>query len=298
MIKLISSMLIFGTVGLFVRGADFPSGFIAMARGYIGALVILAFMMIVRRPPSLRAIRENAIKLVLSGAFIGINWILLFESYSYTTVATATLCYYMAPVFVIIASPLLLSERVGKVRWACVLAALFGMVLVSEPWTASESGGLVGIALALLAALFYAAVTVTNKKMGEISALDRTVVQLFVASLVITPYTFIAENVSPESFTGTAVLLLVALGILHTGVAYVFYFGSIKDLSANTVAIFGYLDPIVAVLLSAIVLQEKITPVGAIGAVIVLVATLLSELLPSLLEKRKSISHTEETVEK
>lgn len=287
MVRLISSMIIFGTVGLFVRGADFPSGFIAMARGYIGALVILSFMMIVRRPPSLSAIKDNIVKLVLSGAFIGINWILLFESYSYTTVATATLCYYMAPVFVIIASPLLLSEKVGKVRWACVLAAILGMILVSEPWTASGSGGFVGIVLALLAALFYAAVTVTNKKMGEISALDRTLVQLFVASLIITPYTFIAESTSTESFTPMAILLLLALGILHTGVAYVFYFGSIKDLSANTVAIFGYLDPIVAVLLSALVLGEKITPVGAVGTVIVLVATLLSELLPSLLQKRK-----------
>ena len=193
----------------------------------------------------------------------------------------------MAPLFVVIASPIFLSARGGGVRIASVLSAFIGIVLLSEPWRAAGEDGIVGILLALGAALFYAAVTVTNKKMSDISAADRTVVQLVIAAAVVTPYTLLAEEIAPASFDVRSVGLLLLLGILHTGVAYLCYFGSIKELPVVTVSLFGYLDPIVAVLLSAVVLGEKMTLLGAVGTVIVLLSALASELLPSLLERRK-----------
>ena len=278
-------MGVFGTVGIFVREMSLPSGFIAMARGFLGAGFIFLFMLLLGRLPSLSSIKKNLLPLILSGAFIGINWILLFESYSYVGVSTATLCYYMAPIFVIIASPFVLSERVGGIRLICVAVALVGMILVSEPWKDDFSdGSLIGILLALGAALFYASVTLTNKKMKDISSTDLTVVQLFVAAVVITPYTLIAERTSGDMFDSKTVILLVTLGILHTGVCYLLYFSSIKGLSAETVAIFGYIDPIVALLLSALILSEKMTPFGIIGAVLILFATLASEILPSVFQ--------------
>ncbi len=297
-------MTIFGTVGIVVKSLPLPSGFVAMSRGYIGCAVVLLFMLVSRRLPNLLAIKKNLLPLILSGAFIGINWILLFESYSYTSVATATLAYYMAPVFVIIASPIIISEKVSGVKWISVAVAFLGMALVSEPWKMGEgeSAGFLGILLALGAALFYASVTLTNKKMKDISSLDITFVQLLTASAVITPYTFIAEDISAEMLDLPAILLLLTLGLIHTGVSYLLFFDSIKGLSAVTVGIFGYIDPIVALVLSAVILSEKMTVYGIIGAALILCATLFSELspyiVPYIVRKKKQPSSGAESGEK
>ena len=99
--SLASAMVVFGTIGLFVRNIDMPSSIIAFIRGAVGALFLILFCLVTRKKFSFSAVREKLLLLCLSGGAIGVNWILLFEAYRYTTVATATLCYYMAPIFVI-----------------------------------------------------------------------------------------------------------------------------------------------------------------------------------------------------
>lgn len=288
LIKLSCAMTIFGTIGIFVRYIPLPSGFLAMVRGALGVLFSIAFALVTGRKICFSAMKKSLPLLIACGAAIGVNWILLFESYRYTTVATATLCYYMAPVFVILASPLVLRERIGLKKGVCVLVALLGMVFVSGVLDVgiNSVSELRGILLGLGAAALYASVTLMNKRLGDaVSASDRTAVQLFFATVVIIPYTFIAEEISPEAFTLTSVSLLLVVGLVHTGFAYTLFFGSIKELSAQTVAIFGYLDPIVAILLSALFLKEPMTPLAMVGAVLIICSTLLAELPTG--EKRK-----------
>lgn len=287
-IRLVSSMLIFGTIGLAVRGCAFPSGFIASARGFIGAGLMLLILLLSKKRPSWQAIRENLIYLLLSGAFIGFNWILLFESYRYTTVATATLMYYMAPIFVTLLSPIILKTRLGLSRILCVVAAVFGMALLSEFWGLdfSAEGSYIGILLALGAAVLYALVTLANKKMGDISAEDKTLSQLLVAALVVLPYTIFAEDVTAEMFNPTSILILLLIGILHTGIAYALYFGSISALPADTVAVLSYIDPISAVILSVIFLDETMSIFGVIGAVLILLSAFLLDRIPTKNKER------------
>ena len=279
-LSIIASMLIFGTVGVVRRFVLFPSGFTAMLRGFIGALVIALFMLFTKKRLNLLAIKSNALRLILSGAFIGVNWILLFEAFNYTSIAVATVCYYLAPIFVIIISPFALGERIGAVRGSAVVLALVGAAVVSEPWNEGFAGGgdLVGVLLAVGAAVFYSGVTVLNKKMRDIPPLDMTLVQLAVAAAVVLPYTLIAEPIQPRMFEFTTVLLVILLGAVHTGVAYLFYFSAVNRLPAATSAIFSYIDPVFAVILSAIVLKEPFTVFSALGALIILGATLVSEL--------------------
>ncbi len=287
-LKLAASMLIFGTIGVVVRNCSLPSGFIAMVRGFIGALVMLTVALLLKKRPDREGIKGNLALLIISGAFIGVNWILLFEAYRYTTVATATLCYYMAPVFAVIASPIFLRARVGLGGWLCVAAAFVGMIMVSEPWSAGAAGSdAVGIALSLGAAALYASVTIMNKKMKEISPYDTTVVQLFVAAVVVMVYTLICESVTPEMLGLKEILLLLLLGVLHTGIAYTLFFGSVKSLPTEAVAVMSYIDPIVAVLLSALLLGESMTIWGIIGAVLIISATLIFEILPVIKKRLK-----------
>lgn len=286
-IALVSSMTIFGTIGIFRKFIPLSSGFLAMSRGFIGAIFLVLLMIFWKKQVDITAIGKKIWLLIISGALIGFNWILLFEAYNYTSVATATLCYYAAPIFVIIASPFILGEKLTAKKIGCVLIAALGMVMVSGIFSASFGGlrDLIGVFLGLGAALLYASVVVINKKIGKMPPYEKTSAQLASAAIVILPYVFLAEDISPASFTLTSVFMMIVVGILHTGFAYALYFGSMSSLDAQTVALFSYIDPIVAIILSAVVLKENIGIIGYIGAVLVLGSTLYSE-LP---EKKKGI---------
>lgn len=279
-LKLISSMLIWGSLGLFIRGIDLPSSVIANFRGLMGAAFLLLVIVLGKLHFSRRAVRENALCLGLSGLMLGFNWILLFESYRYTTIAVATLCYYLAPIIVVAVSPLVFRERLGLFRALCVLAALVGMVFVSG----AAEGGLPspgqarGIALALGAALLYAAIVISNKKMHGISGLERTVVQLGISALVLLPYNLLTVHGPLPALGPGALVLLLAVGIVHTGLAYFLYFGCMEDLPSQTVAILAYVDPVTAVLLSALVLREPMSVGMWLGAGMVIAAAVLLEL--------------------
>lgn len=279
LVKLITSMVIFGTIGIAVVKLPMPRGFIAMVRGAVGALSLLAITYLSRGRLSFRAIWRNLPYLLFSGAFIGVNWILLFESYSYTTVSVATLAYYMAPVFTMLISAVALGERLRVVSLISIAVALVGMLLVSGVLSGGLGGdALVGILLALGAALFYAMATVLNKKMRDIPSRDTSIVQLTAAFLTILPYTLIAEDVSAIEPTPQSIVLLLVVGILHTGVAYSLFFSSVKELPGQTVAIFSYVDPVVSVLLSITLLGEKPTPSLIIGAALIIGALIFAEL--------------------
>lgn len=280
------SMAIFGSIGVFRKYIELPSGLIAAVRGIVGVLFLLGVMLVMKKRPSLSAIKRNLLPLILSGIAIGVNWILLFESFNYTSVATATLCYYMAPVLVVIASPIFLRERIGGPRLVAVLVALVGMLLVSEVWAFDiGSSGAVGILLALGAAALYASVTLINKRIREIEPYDKTVVQLSAAAAVILPYTVFFEKIDPSAVNPMTVILLLTVGILHTGVAYALYFGSVGNLPSTSIAVLSYLDPILSIILSALLLGEQMTVFGIIGALLIILSTLFSELLPIIRER-------------
>ena len=276
------SMVIFGTIGIFRRYIPLPSGLIAFSRGLIGMLFLLAFVTLRGIRLSKENIRRNGWKLLLSGTFLGFNWILLFEAYRYTSVAVATLCYYMAPILVVLVSPLLFGESLGGRKLLCVVVALVGMVLVSGVVDSGFGGGnnLKGVLLGLGAAVLYASVVLMNKKITSISSYEKTIVQLGTAAAVILPYSLLTESVDPQAWTLRAVLCLVLVGIVHTGVAYALYFGAVSDMKAQTAALFSYLDPVVAIVLSALLLGEPMTLAVGIGAVLVLGAALLCEMEP------------------
>ena len=281
-LELIASMFIFGTIGIFVRHIPLPSSMIALVRGFVGAFFVLLFVYLKKSKLDKDAIKKNFVMLALSGAFIGINWILLFESYNYTTVATATLCYYMQPIFVILASPILLKEKLTLKKVVCVAVALIGMVFVSGvlqtgiPALSEAKGILYGLG----AACFYATVVLMNKKITDISAYDKTIMQLGMGAIVLSPYVMLTQDfgAATVSMTPSLWLLLLFVGLVHTGVAYALYFDSMKDLKAQTLAIFSYIDPIVAIILSALLLKESMGLYGVIGAVLVLGSTFISEL--------------------
>jgi len=278
-LKIIFAMVTFGTIGIFVRNIDLPSTVIALARGVVGTLFLLLVVFAKGQGVDKVAIKKNLKTLAISGACIGFNWILLFEAYRYTTVATATLAYYMAPIFVMMASPFVLKERLSAIKILCVAMALTGMVLVSGVVQSGTEGvDFTGILCGVGAASLYATVILLNKFIKEISAYDMTIMQLGLAALVLFPYALAVENFRALTPDTTSLLLLAVVGVIHTGFTYALYFSSIQSLKAQTVAIFSYIDPIVAIILSAVLLNESMDIYSIVGAVLVLGSTFVSEL--------------------
>ena len=277
-LSLLSAMLIFGTIGIFVRYIDLPSSVIALGRGMIGTAFLCLFIAVKRIPLCWPAIRKNMVYLCLSGAALCGNWTFLFEAYRYTSIATATLCYYMAPIIVIIVSPLALKEKLTARKCFCVLAALAGMALVSG--VGSDTGGTngTGVFFGLCAACCYACIVIFNKKLTAMAAYDKTIIQLGLGALLLLPYVLATESLSSLEATPFTLAMFFIVGIVHTGVAYVLYFGSLFSLKAQTIALFSYLDPIFAILLSALVLGEPLGWASAVGAVLVLGSTFVSEM--------------------
>ena len=269
-------MLIYGSIGLFVRYIPLPSSVIAMIRGIIGAPFVLLVMLLAGKKSELKSVKGKLLPLGISGAIMGLNWILLFEAYRFTSVAVATLCYYMAPIFIVAVSPLLFKEKLGKRKLICIAAALFGMVLVSGLGEGADS--LKGVILALSAAVLYASVVSINKLCGEVSPYGRTFVQLASAALILLPYNLFSGSLSGLNPGLAGGLMLILVGIVHTGFAYYLYFGSMEALPAQSLAILSYIDPVTAVLLSALILREPLTCAAIIGAFLILGAALISEL--------------------
>lgn len=282
-LQLIITMIIFGTVGIFKSYITLPAGMIALARGAIGALFLLAILLFGKRKPNLSAIRKNLPLLVVSGGCIGLNWALLFKAIDLSSVPTATLCYYMAPLFVVTASPIVLKERLTVKKTACVLVALCGMVFVSGCFREGlpTQNKALGILCGLGAAILYAAVIFMNKKITDITANDKTIIQLAAAAAVMVPYCCLFESREQYVFSAQNSILTLILGILHTGIAYVLYFGALKKLPAQTTAILSYTDPVVALLLSTVIALLSGTALPDIytfiGAVFILGASVCSE---------------------
>ena len=337
MLMLASSMLIFGTIGIFRRYIPLSSGLLAFARGVIGTAFLVLFARLRRAGRRGRAVTtanmgpgrpqkpgksENAgaeraektgetgiagserteaasetkewhrsVILVLSGALIGINWILLFEAYNYTTVATATLCYYMEPVIVILLSPLFFRERLTGKKLICTAAALAGMALVSgifEPGgsiagAAGAAGlrgdNLRGILYGLGAAVLYASVVILNKRLRGVDPYRKTILQLGSAAVCLLPWLLLTGQFSEVEADARSLLLLLVVGIVHTGIAYALYFGSTDGLRAQTIALFSYIDPVSALIFSVLLLHEPMTAAGMAGAVLILGAAFAGEVL-------------------
>lgn len=278
--KLTASMLLFGTIGAFVKQIPLQSGVIALARAVVGLVFLIVVIALKRSAISFSPVTKNLLWLLISGICLGFNWILLFESYRYTSVAVSTLCYYMAPIIVIIASPFALKETITSRKLLCVITALCGMVCISGVLQSGplKAGELKGVTLGVVAAVLYATIIICNKRLKGVGAYEKTVIQLGVSIIVMLPYCFATYVPSEEELTLMQVFLLLTIGVVHTGVTYYLYFGSIADLSGQSVAVISYIDPLVAVLVSVVVLKEPFRATDIFGALLILGAALASEI--------------------
>ncbi len=276
---MVISMAIFGTLAPFVRNISVSSGELALYRAILAALFIGAILLVTRQRIPFRAIKRELPLLLASGMAMGINWILLFQAYKYTTVSAATLSYYFAPVLVTLICPILFHERMSAKQIVCFAMSTVGVVLIIDVGGLGAGGThLIGILFGLGAACFYAAVMLLNKFIKGVAGIHRTFLQFLAAILILIPYVALTGGVTLGSMSGRGWACLLIVGLIHTGMTYCMYFSSLKELPGQKAAILSYIDPLVAILVSIVVLHETITPLQIVGGALILGFTLWNEL--------------------
>ena len=272
------AMFIFGSLGLFVRFIPMPSSHIALIRGVIGSVCLVTAALTVGGGLSWRRLRPNMKYLLGAGASLGVNWILFFESFRYTTISTAIICYYLAPVILLCLAPLVLHEKLRRRTAVCILASLAGLICVAGGSGGEGSNDMLGIACGVGAAAIYAFIVLTNKFLRDVTPYESTAVQLGIAAIVLTPYVLSGGGLNFAGLSATALVCLAIVCLVHTGLAYLLYFKSLFSLSSQTTAALSYIDPLSAILLSTLILGEKMTLIQMIGGALILGATYVSEM--------------------
>ena len=272
------SMAIFGTLGVFTRNIAVASGELALYRAILAAALILVYLAVSKQKIDFSGIKKEIPLLLASGMAMGINWILLFQAYRYTTISVATLSYYFAPVIVTIVCPFLFHEKLTRKQIICFIMSTIGLVLVIGIGTLGQGGtDLLGILFGLGAAVFYATVILLNKFIKNVAGIHRTLLQFFAAILILIPYVACTSGCQLASLDTKGWICLLVVGLIHTGITYCLYFSALKDLKGQETAILSYIDPLVAVLISVLILGESMSISQAVGGAMILGFTLWNE---------------------
>lgn len=274
--KYLAAVVIYGTIGYFLHFVNAASEFVVMCRGLFGSLFILLVMLLTNKLPDLKSIKNNLLMLIISGIALGFNWIFLFAGYRYA-VAITSLCNYLAPIFLVIITTVFMKEKLTTKQIVCIAIAFFGIVLVSGLFDGEISADIHCFIYGLLAALGFVALVLCNKKIKNIKPLDKTVVQLFVSFLTVLPVVLINKQM-PTNIDTRSLLIVVMLGVVHTGIAYILYFSSIDTLPASKIAILGYVEPVLSIIIGTVVFKENMSIYGLIGAILILGSALYNEM--------------------
>ena len=273
-LMMIFSMVIFGTLGVFVRNIPVSSGELALYRAILAALLIAVYLGITKQKIPFVNIKKEVPLLLASGVAMGVNWIFLFQAYKYTTVSLATLSYYFAPVIVTVACPFLFKEKLTGKQIICFLMSTAGLVMITGIGKIGSNTDFIGILWGLGAAFFYAVVILLNKFIKGVEGIHRTFLQFLSAIVILIPYVAVTGGVTLGQLHTVGWINLLIVGLLHTGITYCLYFSALKELPGQKAAILSYIDPLVAVVISVTVLGESMTVWQAVGGLLILGFTL------------------------
>ena len=270
----ILAMLIFGTNGLLVSRISVQSSQIVLLRTLIGGALLTAIVLL-RGGFERSAVRADLPMLLLGGTALGLNWVALFGAYRLLNVSLATLIYYIGPILVLLFSPLLFREKLTPMKIAAVDIVAVGLVCISG---SVLSGGMStkGLLTAVASALFYSALIVFNKRITHTEGMQTAAIELDIAFAVVLIYCLLTVGL-PHPLVSDLPFIAV-IGAVNTGLAYLLYFSGLQKLSGQSVALISYVDPVSALVFSALFLHESMTPVQLVGAVLIIGGAMLGEL--------------------
>lgn len=278
-IKLLGAMALWGTMSLFVKNIEMASSMLALTRAVIAVITLYILRCCLHQKIDWHACRQDWAGLLISGAALGLNWTMLFSAYNYVSVSVATLCYYFAPTLIILFCAIFFHEKMTQKQWLCFLISTVGLILIiNVNSSGNDTNMLKGIFFGLSAAIFYAVIMLANKTIHHVGGIDRTLIQLMISILFLFPYCFMTSSLALTSLSLHNIINILILGIVYTAFAYTLFFSAISELPGQKAAIMTYIDPLVAVLTSALILHETILPMQILGGILVIGSAIISEI--------------------
>ena len=298
-IYIIIAGILWGTSGLFVHFLT-PYGFSSVqmtaVRGLVSFIGISVYAYLTDKT-LFKCKAQNFIFFIPIGTTLFATAALYYASMTMTSVSTAVVLMYMAPVYVMIFSVAFLGEKFSILKISSVAAMLIGCCLVSGI-IGTLTFNFIGILLGILAGVSYATYNIVTKvalKRG-ISAVTATVYSFMVMAIIALaaskPHQIAMKAIENPLPT---IPLLVGLGIVTFVVPYFLYTLAMRDLPAGTASALGIVEPMAATVFSVIFLKEKLGILPAIGIALILVAVFA---LGKAEDTQKEPSQTVENEEK
>ncbi|MBO4919091.1 MAG: EamA family transporter [Erysipelotrichaceae bacterium] len=275
-LRYLFALTLYGTIGLFLHFISYSSEFVVLCRGLLGSLFIFLVLRFRKEKIDRETVGKNLFPLALSGIALGLNWVFLFAGYRYG-IAISSLCNYMAPVIVVVITSLFYKERINLKQILCIVMAFIGMLLLLGIFQGNSTVDMRCVLYGSLAAIGFVILVLINRRLQDIRPLEKTLIQLLFSALIVLPYVYFNGGF-PKAFDLRSTVLVLILGFLHTGVAYICYFSSIDVLPAQSIAVLGYLEPVLNLLIGALILHEKIGITGIIGALLIILASIGNEM--------------------
>jgi len=276
--KIIIVMILWGSIGVFARNISISPILLAFSRAIIALPVVFIFIRKDKQKLLSFFKNRNARPVMLSGMLIGLAWVALFMAYRFTSVANATLVYNMCPIYVLILAPILLKEKLSSKQVLSVIIAFCGLILIVATSLNIKEANLIGLTFGAVSGMLYAIIVIINRKFGtHIPIESATFIQLMMAAVILLPLVLFEDPIHQWiSLDLQGIVMLLILGIVHTGLAYQMYFSSYKELSSTNVALFSYLDPVFAIIFAVLILGEPFGIYQILGGGLILGSTLLS----------------------
>lgn len=256
---------------------------VVLGRILLGAVALAVIMTVTRRRWP-RELRVWGHMLVVGIFFCAVPFTLFAWAEQYVPSSLASIYNAATPIMTLLLTPLILrSERLGTARTAGLVIGILGVVVLTGPWQligssdlrstipaqlaclgATASYGFAGLYLRrFVSGLPYDSVTISS-------------VQLAMASLVVLlAAPFVARG--PVTLNGPVVLSIVVLGVVGTGVAYVWYTRIMREWGAARASTVTYLTPVVGVVLGVLLLGESVHWYEPVGGAIVVAGILVSQ---------------------
>jgi len=289
-IELLSAMMMMGTVGLFVVESGQSAYNVVFYRCLLGVIFLVAYCLYTNKFKESGLTLKKLMIIILSGIFLVFNWVMLFESFTTASISTSTVIYHVQPFFFVLIWAVISRERVSanKIVWmglAFIGVALVANININE--FSLSSSYILGIVLALSAAVFWAISAVIVKFLSGVSPYIITLVQLCVGVIVLLPF---SELSGVSDITTTQWTYLFILGAVHTCLTYVLMYSSYKKLSAPVIAVMTFIYPAVAIFVDYYFYGASMSSMQIIGIFMIMFSSYAVNQNLSFFSKRKIIA--------
>jgi len=270
--QLITAMVIWGTLGLFVLKSELGSIEIAFFRSLLGAIILIPYCWFKGYFGEKSFSLKMTCFALLGGIFIVLNWVLLFQSFKLASITLGNVSYYAQPVFLVILGRFFLKEKIPFIKWIFILLTTCGVLMtmgLSTKELNMANGQLLGVLCALAAGLFYSFATLIAKKIQGISPTMLTLLQLCVGTVILFPFI----KLQGTQINGSVLFYVLSLGLVHTVAAFILYYQSVKLLPTTSIAVVSYIDPIMAILTDVVFFDRTLGGIQMAGILLTLISS-------------------------